>query len=296
MNYLLTCADGLSWPDLAPFVRSARAFCPDARIVLFTRRAAAALPRLRSEGVDLVPLSCAFPEGKGRTEFVRRVLWRAVGLLYRRLRYVDFRPRLLLAAGELLLRRNQARYFAYRAYLEDCTCEGDRFLFCDSRDLVFQSDPFAFLQEPGAVLTQERADVRLADNTYNATWYRQTYGRGALERDGDAAVLCAGVLGGDRAGSIALLDALIAESLSRPLHYAAEQAILNHLWSAGKLQARILPNRGSLCWHLYGVDGEEIVVTPDGELRDRSGYLYPIVHMYDRFASATEAVARRWQP
>ena len=296
MDYILACVDGLSWPQLAPFVRSARTCAPQARLVLFvhslneTTRAA-----LSQHGVELQAFDAIFPGGLPRRERIRKCLWWLVRRANRALRYSEFKRRAICRAGGLLLPRNQGRFFAYRAFLEGCLAAGDSALFCDARDLIFQRDPFPLIDVASLVLTQEKADAPLRANRFNAQWLTETYGRAALDRLGEMTIVCAGVIGGGRDPLLSLIDRIIAESLAHPILYGADQAILNHLHGTGGLAtATVMPNRGALAWHLYGMTDAEIVVNDPGQLVDAAGYVYPIVHMYDRFPRLEAAVLKRW--
>lgn len=297
-HYLLACADGLEWSDLSPFVRSARQHAPDARLILFGARLSdSTLLAIRENGVELHPLDALFPEAhRRRTALVRSALWRVTSFLSTRLRYGGFGPRLLLRGGGLLLPRNQARFFHYLAFLENCSAPGDRFLFCDARDLVFQADPFVSMPADGILLTQEEAHVSIAENHYNARWYRETYGEKLLRLDGRNPVVCAGLFGGEREALRDLLACFVAESCRRPHLYGADQAILNHLHASGAIAARICPNRGALAWHLFGVAPDAIRISTDGTLTDDTGHRYPVVHMYDRHPHALAAVRKLWPP
>ncbi len=295
MDFIFACAEHLSWTELAPFVLSARACAPRARLGLFVCNTdAETRSKLRAHEVELHPFDAVFPLHHARTEFVRSSLMRLVRLLSRGLRYPQFRRRLLLRGGALLLRRDQARFFAYLGYLEDSAVPGDRFLLCDARDLVFQADPFALLPPDGVVITQEEVDVPLVKNIYNALWYRETFGRKALDRISQRPVVCAGAVAGERNALMELLNTIVAEAVQRPFGHGHDQAILNHLCFTNRVTATILPNRGSLVWHLYGVPEAEVHVTANHEIVDRAGYVYPVVHMYDRIPQALAAVRARW--
>ncbi|MBC8012428.1 MAG: hypothetical protein H7067_20285 [Burkholderiales bacterium] len=294
MDHVLACVDGLRWRDLAPFVLSVRAHAPAARLVIFATRLDPDTRRaMRRAGAELHCFDALFPLGSRRTELVRTVLWRGLSLLARTLRYPGFKRRLLLRAGGLLLPRNQARFFAYLAFLEDCTLPGDRLLLCDARDLVFQADPFPRLGD-GLVLTAEEADVPIVQNAYNARWYKETYGAALLARHGHHPVVCAGLLGGERDAVLDFLERFVAESCRRPRLYGADQAILNHLHITGSITAAPSPNRGGLAWHLFGVPPAQVRIRPDHTITDTTGHLYPIIHMYDRHDHTLGAVRKLW--
>lgn len=296
MDFILACADGLSWRQLAPFVRSARGSAPAAKVVLFIHALDdATRAKLRRHDIDLQPLDALFPGGRPRSERARRILWWLARRLCRMLRYPEFKRRLLDRAGGLLLPRNQARFFTYRAFLEACTCPGDRTLICDARDLVFQDDPFAVMPRAGLVLTEESTDVPLRSNRYNAQWLRETYGAAALQQFGSQRVVCAGAFGGEHEALLRLLDNIILESLDHPTLYGADQAILNFLHGSGRIVALVTPNQDSLAWHLYGVREDDIRVDAAGRIVDGHGHVYPIVHMYDRHPRIEAAVLAHWR-
>jgi hypothetical protein len=297
MDYIVTCVDQLGWEALVPFVGSARAHAPRARLVIFaTRLPAGTLTRLREAGAEIHCFDALFPDGKARTKMIRTVLWRTGIFAASKLRYRPFCQRWLWRWGGLLLPRNQARFFTYRAWLEDCTTAGDRLLLCDARDLVFQSDPFAHFPAPSsAFVVEEEATVSLSANSYNARWYRESYGARMLDRDGGHPVVCAGLIGGEQAALARTLDAIIAESCRRPRLYGADQAVVNHLHYEGRLGCTKFLNGEELVWHLYGVAPENIVINPDYSISAPGRRPCPIVHMYDRVEKAHRAVNLRWK-
>ncbi len=295
-NHILACSDGLEWPQLAPFVRSVRLHAPAALLVLFVARISPETRRaLGAHQVALIPLDALFPDAGGRTPTVRKLLWRGAVFLHRFLRYSIFRRRLLQRAGGLLLPRNQARFFHYSAFLEECGSPGDRFLFCDARDVVFQSDPFALMPADGVVLTEENPRITLRDNPYNTRWYAETYGPGQLLLHASRTIACAGVFGGERDALLHFLDLFIVESTRRPCAYGADQAILNRLLYTGASgDIRLLANQDSLAWHLYGVPSEEITVTPSAIVSQPGGHVPPVLHMFDRHPEVARRIQAHW--
>lgn len=294
-DYIVACAEGLSWTALAPFVRSARAHVPQAKLVLFINRLDPETREcLRDEGAELHSFDALFPEGKHIIGIIRKVIWRTIVWIARLVSYKEFRSRLLQRGGGLLLPRNQARFFHYRSFLEDCTIPGDRFLFCDARDLVFQSNPFGDISSEEILLTEEEASVPLEDNFYNHKWYRETYGHRALQLRRSLPVICAGAIGGGHTKLIELFKHIERESITRRHRFGADQAIVNHIGVSAPWSNFVRPNRGGTIWHLHGVDPNEIKITEKNEITDQSNHLYSVVHMYDRIPTTMRAVKDRW--
>ena len=65
---------------------------------------------------------------------------------------------------------NAFRYFLYQDYLRTCKHQYQTILLTDTRDVVFQRDPFAFAWAPGLNVTLEDRSVRIGDCPYMARW------------------------------------------------------------------------------------------------------------------------------
>lgn len=179
---------------------------------------------------------------------------------------------------------NALRHFLFLDLLRR---EGGRFsrvLLTDVRDVVFQSDPFAFAWPAGLNVTLEHRAALLGRCPYNARWVREQFGPEVLARLADRPVSCSGTTLG---GPAAMLDYL--ERLTRlllPFHPAErmagyDQAAHNLLVHGGELPRLTLHDNAGPILTLASRPGEP-VCDAAGEVLNDAGVPAVIVHQYDR--------------
>ena len=89
-----------------------------------------------------------------------------------------------------LLHIKFARYFIARRLILSEWCDADKVLLCDSRDVLFQSDPFSKLTVD---LVTGLEEYTINDQVENREWVKQNYGIEALGVIGNHRVICSGV-------------------------------------------------------------------------------------------------------
>lgn len=176
---------------------------------------------------------------------------------------------------------NGLRYFLYRDWLETCGTIYDRILISDVRDVIFQSDPFAFKWADGLNATLE--DATVGGCPFNSHWVREHMGEQALEEIADCPVSCSGTTMADHASMLRYLDLMI-ERLVPPTTgermAGYDQGIHNHLIHTGKIDATLHDNAGPIAT-LALTRGEPTLDT-EGFVLNRAGERAVIVHQYDR--------------
>lgn len=85
----------------------------------------------------------------------------------------------------------------------------DKILFCDSRDIYFQSNPFDFKYQGQINFFQE--DKKIKDCPYNSDWLIRTYGKETYNALSDKIISCGGTILGTHEAIKTFLSLMIEE-------------------------------------------------------------------------------------
>jgi len=154
-----------------------------------------------------------------------------------------------------------------------------RVLLTDTRDVVFQSDPFALLGEAEVVFASEHAPIR--DCPVNRAWINHAYGAGILENIQAQDISCAGTTIGTTGGILRYLAAMVYEMTnSTMLDFNVDQAIHNYIVHMRPSKGAALDTAGRIFATMDKMEPGSI--TFDGPAVLIDGYKAPVVHQWDR--------------
>lgn len=291
---ILTASTGYTWTQLRPFVVSLQrsSFAGDL-VMLVGRLSPADRASLRSAGVKLwriQPLLSRLPVWWRRKFYSRRL-----GFLHRT--YPSFCDRLPLSTARRRLAKAWlgrpfldiacSRYFFYLSFLTAHAAAYDRVLLTDARDVIFQTDPFAWPLSGDQAFFLEHRTETVASQWGNALWVRNVYGESMLERIGHQRVSCSGVTFGTAAGLLDYLRAMTDELALATPRIAGfpgyDQGIHNRLiWTGAFPRAEVLENHGGPVLTMHGAPTDEFRPDASGRLHDAHDRLVPVLHQYDR--------------
>ena len=154
-------------------------------------------------------------------------------------------------------------------------------LLPDTRDLVFQDNPFKFLSGKSLDLSVETKTIQECPN-YNAPWVKNLYGEEVYGNIKNAWILCAGVTAGKRDAVIKLCDIMISER-ERFGNRFVDQCTLNVFYNEGKLPDAELHYTGEQLVATIGHSLGNTSISEDGILTGKNKHIVPaMVHQYDR--------------
>ena len=87
---------------------------------------------------------------------------------------------------------HQSRHFLYTDFLEK-SYSYSRVMLSDTRDVVFQRDPFDFTINDSLCCFLEDPSVTIANEIHNAGWIRRGFGQDVLDAIGNNPISCAGI-------------------------------------------------------------------------------------------------------
>jgi hypothetical protein len=131
---------------------------------------------------------------------------------------------------------HNTRYIKYLEFLSDCT-EYKHIFLSDTKDVIFQANPFENLPDEFLYLFKEDSNVKIADDYYyNSWWIYSAYGQDMLNTIGGNNIICSGTILGSYNEIIKLL-ALVKEEFTKIKkdkldvfkNTILDQAIINYL-------------------------------------------------------------------
>jgi hypothetical protein len=191
-------------------------------------------------------------------------------------------------------------------------------MLCDTRDVVFQSDPTAWFEKNAgtAKIFATSEFINFKNESCNPFWVEQLFGRKVLQQLQDEEVICAGTICGEVDAVKRLALRIYQCSTDR---HGDDQAALNYLLRTEfKDEMRVpAPEEGfvlTVGWYLIGTTSEKLsqgdkAVGERSNLRSapptlRGGVAYPynsdipycVVHQYERGNQWAPSITQRYVP
>lgn len=186
------------------------------------------------------------------------------------------------------------RYIFVRDLLAAWNLNHEKVLFCDSRDVVFQSDPFA--GEWPSLWTCEE-DRKIEDCQLNKLWLERTVGKAAILDAKQHLIVCSGITGGQASHLARYLQRssqLIEQAASRIalVDVGDDQGIHNYLARVQpQLGLTVLPNGSPAANVHYTIPADIKIIHNKAYLRER---MPAILHQYDRHPILSAMVQSIW--
>lgn len=282
-DLIVSFATNACFPDLARFLLSARKFCSveTTDIVLFVEPKHHQFSELASElRVTLIPVSSLWREISGNK--VLKVLYRGllVALKLGADRGSTAWDQVYRATVSSWVHAQCGRYLVYQDFLKANSiyrCV----LLSDSRDVVFQSNPFGEVN-PNVlnVFEQDRSLLFGGDNV-DTNWFAKVYGRDLVNTLSGKQTICSGTIMGSPAIFFKYLDFMEQEVLSHkfcPLDQAMHNKIVYCDFPRELLEFH--SNLSGLIFTIaetsesdYQIEGDQLTV---------NNKIVSVLHQYDR--------------
>ncbi len=192
------------------------------------------------------------------------------------------------------------RYAIYLDYLRARRDRYDHVMMSDTRDVVFQGNPFDGINGPKCHFFLESAARTIGQDPTNSRWVRGCFTAAEAEALARCRISCSGITIGGTAAIMAYLEHMVARVRAMPMRiyreigHGYDQAIHNflvHLDPA--IDGIVEENNGHIATmaleprEFYRLDQDARIHGPDGRL-------FPICHQYDRFPDLLQAVSARY--
>ncbi len=284
---IITFGVGYGFEQIKHFLLSCKKFIPEADIYMFAGKN---IPQLEADcshiqGVYFIPFKEGFT-GK----VIAKVLSKVPSLQAKYAQYLSAKWKekplereRIEALTSPLTQFMVKRFFLIKQLLAHLPHE--QVMIADVRDIIFQSDPFAALDNDTIVTGIE--PLTNADSEINQKWIRRTYSDAIFEEMADKKVACAGVTFGSRRAMNQYIQEMLEETFDNLPKIidmlGADQAIHIRLFYyrlRGLSRALESNGVGSIAT-LHFSDLEEFSVA-NGRIDNRQGKPLAVVHQYDR--------------
>lgn len=162
-----------------------------------------------------------------------------------------------------------------------------RIMLTDVRDVYFQLDPFSWLPPSEGVYCFAEHSGRLIGNCpNNSQMIREVFGEEGLQRIQQFQIYCAGTIFGTRSALLQYLERFLDLALAG-IHLwpfrGGDQGIHNWIVHFEQLPSlKLLDNEGPV-FTMGCVPKEQILQNSKGQVFNRKGDIFPVLHQYDRF-------------
>lgn len=158
-------------------------------------------------------------------------------------------------------------------------------MLSDSRDVIFQADPFAHPACEALILAEESR--RIQDCIDNRTWMQDLFGKRALAQIKDRPILCAGTMLGPASMILTLLKHLCAlmkerQQVCQATPWGLDQAALNTLIHGTGLDLPVIMEGCAQGRFLTVHHEREFRIDSAGRLRNQANQIFAVIHQHDR--------------
>ncbi len=176
-----------------------------------------------------------------------------------------------------------ARYLKYLEYLIENPYR--RIFLTDTRDVIFQADPFAGVADESLFVFAEDQSVAIGNCADNAKWVREAFGLHKLGEIRDRRISCSGTTMGSHSGIMRYLSTMIeAATRAKPESLridGIDQGLHNAIIHDGALKDfRLLENQHHVAT-LGHVKPDRVSLSSDGKVINADGTMSAVVHQYD---------------
>jgi hypothetical protein len=269
----------LSSKSLSPFVETLRSTGYSGDCVFFsTSTNRVTLDYLHDRGIRTIPFF--YPAIRNHQPLLYG--WNLWKLLLNQLNSRDLRLKLARHVWDLFF----VRFLLARNFLL-AHPEYTQVMLTDVRDVVFQRDPFEWMQGRKGVFCFEEMEGRtIGECKSNSRMVREAFGEEGLQKLRGFQISCAGVTFGTRAELLKYLDRFLDLSLGalslRPCS-GSDQGVHNRIVHLETLENLELVDNEGPVFTMGCVPQQAIRVNAAGEVVNKNGQVYPILHQYDRF-------------
>jgi len=276
-NYILSIVHNLSPSDLRPFLHTLRESGFAGRLVLFIGgRSLGADWKVDGLTVETVPFSYFSIRMRQPT----LMFWPLIKVAFK---YLSGKQRFDLARKTFNL--FFLRFLLAYEYLAENRERIANVLLTDCRDVVFQRDPFAGMQN-GLFCYLEHPGRDIASCPSNRRMITDCYGEEILRDYGDKPISCAGVTLGDVESVLEYCRIFVEECFTLKkmrMVPGSDQGLHNYLVHSGRLPGmHLVDNFSGRVFTMGAVPAEEIQRNDLGEVIRPNGEVIPVLHQYDR--------------
>jgi hypothetical protein len=176
-----------------------------------------------------------------------------------------------------------ARYLKYLEYLIENPY--GRIFLTDTRDVIFQADPFAATPDENLFVFAEDQSVAIGNCAANSLWVRESFGTHKLSEIRDQRISCSGTTMGSYSGIMRYLSTMIeAATRANPESLGIDgidQGIHNVIIHDGALKDFRLIENQRLVATLGHTKADRLSLSAEGKVINADGTMSAVIHQYD---------------
>jgi FkbM family methyltransferase len=176
------------------------------------------------------------------------------------------------------------RYLLAQAYLTERTEQYQNVMLTDTRDVIFQKDPFDFNIDARLCCFEEKEGTTIGDSPINAEWIESAFGPEEREKLSHRPIICSGITIGSVSAVLSYLGTFVRTLSEKHIPMdlrGIDQGVHNYLVHEQLLPDAVLfKNSGGPVLTL-GLE-DSIALDAKGNIQNASGIVPNIVHQYDR--------------
>lgn len=191
---------------------------------------------------------------------------------------------------------NALRYYLYQQFLAQHGDGYDRVMLTDTRDVLFQRDPFLFDFIPGLHVFQEDIRLTLLGSDFNAACLLLKFGEQELRKLGQKPVVCSGITLGDTQSIRNYLGLMTLHLMPKIDVMGYDQGVHNYILYNHFLPGVVFHEHNDGPVYTMGVsDPSEPRFGSNGLLCGASGTPFNAIHQYDRNPAVAEKLSFLWK-
>lgn len=204
----------------------------------------------------------------------------------------------LKTSGKITIEDLMVQRWALPIKVMESFPEAENVILSDTRDLVYQDNPFNFLVGDELELTTETKTIGECPD-WNSRWILQMYNDEVLNLVKDQKIICGGYMCGKKKGLTILCELMIEESKKYPKTQPGhpplfvDQAAMNVYYKLGKLPSTTLHPTGGPFVATIGSSLGTTRLDDEGFLITQDNLRPAVVHQYDRHPNLVEAFNKR---
>ena len=191
------------------------------------------------------------------------------------------------------LHPNCARLVYYRFFLDECGGNYDQVMLADIRDVLFQSDPFAFEMPDGLAVFLEDPSQTIGTCPSNSAWMRCGFSEAVLNELAAKPIACAGTIFGTTNAIRNYLKQKVHILCQKKQRRSIDQATHNFiLYKEPPPALRVFDNDAGPVLTMGYVSSEKLRFNQHGLLVNSAGRVFNTLHQYDRHPDLRERLLR----
>ncbi|MBV8885882.1 MAG: hypothetical protein JO235_18065 [Chroococcidiopsidaceae cyanobacterium CP_BM_RX_35] len=188
------------------------------------------------------------------------------------------------------------RYPLYYLYLSEYGKSYSNVMLTDTRDVLFQKDPFSF-NINGLCCFLEENDFTINSSSVNRGWIIEGFGENALREIGHYSISCSGTTIGTRSAIMQYLETMVDYLIQiSSQSVGIDQGVHNYILRKNLIKdVKFFENYHGPVLTMQLCQEKKFHFNQDGYITNEDGSIINVLHQYDRHSSAIKSKLRIYQ-